>query len=57
MKKMTYFLIVFTFLTGSVWASDTVDLVVLHINDTHGKLSPYSLGGYKVGGMAVCQRW
>lgn len=51
MKKMTYFLIVFTFLTGSVWASDTVDLVVLHINDTHGKLSPYSLGGYKVGGI------
>ena len=48
---MTYFLIVFTFLTGSVWASDTVDLVVLHINDTHGKLSPYSLGGYKVGGI------
>ena len=51
MKKMTFFLIVFTFLTGFVWASDTVDLVVLHINDTHGKLSPYNLGGYKVGGI------
>ncbi len=51
MKKMMYFLIVVTFLTGSVWASDTVDLVVLHINDTHGKLSPYNLGGHNIGGI------
>ena len=51
MKKMTYFIIVVTFLTGSVWASDTVDLVVLHINDTHGKLSPYNLGGHNIGGI------
>ena len=48
---MTYFIIVITFLTGSVWASDTVDLVVLHINDTHGKLSPYNLGGHNIGGI------
>ena len=51
MKKMMYFLIVVTFLTGSVWASNTVDLVVLHINDTHGKLSPYDLGGHNIGGI------
>ena len=35
----------------SIWASDTINLVVLHINDTHGKLSPYDLEGRSVGGM------
>ena len=35
----------------SIWASDAINLVVLHINDTHGKLSPYDLEGRSVGGM------
>ena len=48
---MIHILIVVTFFTGYVWASDAVELVVLHINDTHGKLSPYNLGGHNIGGI------
>lgn len=42
----------FTCLTVFVWADDTVDLVVLHINDTHGRFSPYESEGREVGGIA-----
>jgi 5'-nucleotidase/UDP-sugar diphosphatase len=39
------------FFTVSVQAKDTVNLVVLHINDTHGHFSAYDLNGKRVGGV------
>lgn len=38
-------------LTVVIRAEDTVDLVVLHVNDTHGRLAPYDLNGKSVGGI------
>jgi len=53
MNKMrpVFVALVCLIVTVSIPAKDTVNLVVLHINDTHGRFSAYDLDGKNVGGV------
>ncbi len=51
MKKTILIALMCIFPSISAWTSDTLDLVVLHINDTHGNLSPYNWEGRSTGGI------
>lgn len=43
----------FVFAPSTAFSGEKVELVILHVNDTHGKMQPYEAGEWgEVGGIA-----